>query len=86
MESPQGRKTGSRCQALRAAMTFSNDDPKPAMNRRLMQVGVVLGVIALYFAGSWAKERSIDSDRIFVGVHALNGKEAIVRLRDDKGE
>ena len=86
VEAPQGRKTGSRCQALRAAMTFSNDDPKPAKNRRLMQVGVVLGVIVLYFAGSWAKERSIDSDRIFVGVHALNGKEAIVMLRDDKGE
>lgn len=85
-EAPTDRKIGSRLQTLRAVMTFSNDDPKRAKKRGFVLVGVLVGVLALYFAGSWAKQRSVDSDRIFVGVHALNGKEAIVMLRDDEGE
>lgn len=67
-------------------MSSSNDDAKPVKNRGLFQVGAVLGLIALYFAGSWAKERFIDSDRMLLGVHALNSEEAIVMFRDDKAE
>lgn len=47
---------------------------------------LVFGVVALYFAGSWAKKRFVDSDRVLIGVHALDGEEAVVMVRDEGGE
>ncbi len=67
-------------------MTSSTDDLKPVKNRGVIQVGALLGVIALYFAASWAKERFIDPDRMLVGVHALGSQDAIVMFRDDQSE
>jgi hypothetical protein len=67
-------------------MEDAANDPRPVKNRGLVQVGVVLGVIALYVVGSWAKTRFIDPDRLLLGVHALGSEEALVMFRDDTGE
>lgn len=59
---------------------------KPPRNRGPMILAALIGSVALYFAGSWAKERFLDPDRMLVGVHAIGSKEAIAMYRYDRSE
>ena len=60
--------------------------PRPRVGATVARV--LLGLVALvvlWKAGSWAKERWFDSDRMLISVHPASDAEAIVFFRYDQG-
>ncbi len=67
----------------------SADGPTRSYRRRnliLFVVLVIAGLGVLWKVGRWAKARWLDPDRLLLGVHAIDGEEALVVYRYDGDE